>query len=93
MLQSKKSRIPKIQYRKSQLYKWVYYESRIINLKNRKRVSNLEIIRIREKRGNARTIQIMIRGGKKIKEKFSEVKANFSLVNKRGQREFFSNYS
>lgn len=70
MLQSKKSRIPKIQYRKSQLYKWVYYESRIINLKNRKRVSNLEIIRIREKRGNARTIQIMIRGGKKSKKNF-----------------------
>lgn len=37
--------------------------------KNRKRVSNLEIIRIREKRENARAVQIMIRG-KKSKKNF-----------------------
>ena len=66
--------------------------SRIISQKReKKKVSNLEIIRIREKRENARTIQIMIRG-KKFKEKFSNVEDDFSLVNKRGQRVFFSNY-
>lgn len=59
--------------------------------KNRKRVSNLEEIRIRKKRENARAVQIMIRG-EKIKEKFSELKDNFSLVNKRGHRAFLSNY-
>lgn len=59
--------------------------------KNRTRVSNLEVIRIREKRENARAVQIMIRG-EKIKEKFSELKDNFSLVNKRGHGAFLSNY-
>lgn len=59
-----------------------YYRSRIISLKTEKKVSNLEIIRVREKRENARTIQIKIRG-KKFKEKCSEVKDDFSLVNKR----------
>lgn len=38
--------------------------------KNRKRGSNLEIIRVREKRGNARTVQIMIRRKKKSKKNF-----------------------
>lgn len=68
----------------------IYYRSRIISLKTEKKVSNLEIIRVREKRENARTIQIKIRG-KKFKEKCSEVKDDFSLVNKR-HGVFLSNY-
>lgn len=61
----------------------IYYRSRIISLKTeKKKGSNLEIIRVREKRENARTIQIKIRG-KEFKEKCSEVKDDFSLVNKR----------
>ena len=62
----------------------IYYRSRIISLKTEKKVSNLEIIRVREKSENARTIQIKIRG-KKFKDKCSGVKDDFSLVNKRAQ--------